>query len=174
MQAEPSDIRAKTRLALEIRSQRFSFTVLEGTHLLDWGGCVCSAGSSQLSTALRKLGILLSSYNPAIVIWRDPRSMKGPHTQLAMRIAKAFRNELTQRSVPQAVIARSKIAELFNQLGCRNKYQIAMYLANKFAPLQPYCPPKRKTWEAERYMAAVFDAAASAEAFNSRPEQYPS
>jgi len=169
MQRKLTAIRNR-QLTLEIRSQRFSFAAVEGSHLLDWGGCICPAGRKQLATAARKLGELLQLYQPAIVIWRNPRGVKGPKTKRAIAIANAIRRELKKRSISHVVIGRAEIAQCFARDGHRTKHQIAVYLANRFPVLQPSLPPPRKTWDPELYRAAVFDAIATLEAFNDQKE----
>jgi len=151
-------------LVLEIRSWKFAFAVFDGTNLLDWGVCRFPAGGTP--AAIRRLTFFLKAYTPSQVITRCVRRAKHVSSKRAVRLLRGIRDELERRSVPLAVIARRDIREFFARRGCRNKMEVAALIADRFRPLKPRVPRSRKPWDPERNIVAVFDAIATAIAFD--------
>jgi len=158
-------------LALEIRSWKLGFIVLEGNDLLEWGTRRFRPGV--MSTAIHKLAFLLRIYAPSIVITRSTRRAKHPSSSDAAHLLRSFCQELELRSVPFVVLSRDEVRNSFVQQGYTSKNEIARVVAGRFERLTPRIPRSRKPWDPERGMVVVFDAAATAIAFERLREATP-
>lgn len=155
-------------MAVEIRSWKFGFAVFDGANLLDWGVCRFPAGGTAI--AIRRLEFLLKAYSPPLVIARRVRHAKHSSSKRAVRLIRGIRDELERRSVQFAVLARRDIREYFAHRGCRNKVEVATIIADRFPRLKPRLPRSRKPWDPELNIVAVFDAVATALAFEAFQE----
>ena len=144
-------------LALEIRSQRFGFAVVEGGQLLDWG--VREHGGQPL-VASQKVASLVDLYGPAAVVIRKRERHRHPSD-----VFPAIRSALRLRAVILRLVSAKKVRAHFAELGGTTKFEIAKSIAQRFPELAWSVPPKRKPWQSESYHAAIFDAAATASAF---------
>jgi hypothetical protein len=153
-------------LAVEIRSRKFGFAVLQGTDLLDWGVRGFPAGAQGLEAAIGRLVFLLRLYAPSTVTARRTRRVRDESSKRASRVLRRIRTELKRRSVPFIVIARHDVRKFFAGHGCRTKQQVAAVIADSFGQLKLRLPRLRKPWEPERNIVVVFDALATAVAFN--------
>lgn len=152
------------QLALEIRSWNFGFAVLEGSNLLEWG--VCRFPGGQLAAAIRGLRRLMRIYAPSIIIARRTRRAKSGSSEKAARLLRKISGELQRHSVTFVVLTRADVRNFFVENGCANKYQIAVAVADRFERLKSRIPRPRKPWDKERGIVPVFDAAATAIAFD--------
>ncbi|HEV2199743.1 MAG TPA: hypothetical protein VGR73_07970 [Bryobacteraceae bacterium] len=160
-------------MALEIRSRRVGFAVLQGANLLDWGQRGFPPGISGTETAIERISFLLDLYAPAVVIARRTRHVRDESSEVAARIFRKIRGELKRRSVRFVVLARRDVREFFSGQGCRSKQEIAAVIADRFDQLKSRLPRRRRAWERERHVMAVFDAIATAVVFNAGPIQEP-
>ena len=159
---------AETRereLALEIRSRRIGFAVLEGADLLDWGQRGFPPGVCGTEIAIEGLASLLKLYGPAVVITRRTRQVRGESSAVAARIFRKIRGELKRRSVRFVVVARRDVRQFFSRQGCHTKQETAAVIADRFGQLKSRLPNRRKAWERERHVMAVFDSLATAITF---------
>lgn len=157
---------AERQLALEIRSRKFGFTLLEGKELLDWGVRSFPSGKLGGDAAIKGLSLLLKLYAPSVVIARRTRRVKNESSKQASSILRKIQIELTRRSVRFEVLERRDIMQFYAEHGCRTKQEIAALLAENFRYLKLRVPRRRKAWEPERYILAIFDAFATAVAFS--------
>src|SRR5665213_140157 len=100
-------------LALEIRSRRIGFVVLQGTDLLDWGQRSFPPGASGTETAINGLKTLLKFYAPDIVITRRTRSVRDESSEAAAGVFQRIQGELKLRSVRFVVLGRREAREFF-------------------------------------------------------------
>jgi hypothetical protein len=154
-------------LALEIRPRRFAFGMLEGGALVDWGGRAFPPGAAGLKVAIHKLSVLLKIHAPSVVIARRPRQVKHRSSERAALVFANIQQELERRSLPFAVLTREDVHDAFERQGYRTKHEIAATIADRFDQLKPKLPRRRKAWDPERQIMSVFDAIATAIAFNS-------
>jgi len=157
---------AARQLAIEIRSQRFAFAVLHGSKLLDSGIRNLPRGISGMKRGISRLMFLLQLYAPSVVVARRTRQVRGEPAERAARVFRRIRQELTRRSIPFIPLDRNDIRKVFGALGCRTKHEIAAAVAERFQELKPRVPRPRKPWDPERKRSAIFDAIATAIAFN--------
>ncbi len=150
------------KLALEIRSRRFGFAVIQGTDLLDWGVRTFPFGVAGAEVAIGRLAVLLKLYAPSTVFARRTRRVRGESSENAAHIFRTIRGELKRRSVRFEVLARADVREYFVGRGHHNKQEIATVISDRFSQLKSRLPPARKKWEPERQIFAVFDAIATA------------
>jgi|SRR5579871_896116 len=149
-------------LALEIRSRKFGFAVLQGAELLDWGVRSFPGGLVGIEAAIGRLAFILKLYSPSVAIARRTRRVKDRSSMSASRVLRKFRGALKQRSIPLLVLPRR---DVHNALGCRTKQEIFAVVAHRLGQLKSKLPRARKPWEPERNIVAVFDAVATALAF---------
>lgn len=149
-------------MALEIRSRRFGFAVLDGGELLDWGVRYYPSGLSRIETALKSLAFVLRLYEPSIVVFRRPRAVGDESSRHASHVFAAVRHRLEERLIPYIIARRADVRESLARQGFHTKYDIACALAQRFSQLKGLLPSPRKTWEHERHVMVVFDAIATA------------
>ena len=147
------------QLALEIRSGRFGFAVIEGSTLLDWGACAFD--TSGLDYAMSRLAFLLRIYRPATVVARTTRRGADDFSKNAAKVLRKIRNKLERGDVRFVLLARHDVHNFFSKRGCGNKHEIAGVIADRFSQLKARVPKLRKPWDCESAITAVFDAIAS-------------
>jgi len=151
------------QLALEIRSFKFGYAVLEMNNLLDWGICWFPPGEP--ASAIDRLAFLLRVYAPAVAVARSTRRADHESSENAAQVLRKVRAELRRRSVPFAVVQRREVRKFFGQAGYVNKHEIAGAVAEQFNELKPRVPRLRKAWDPESGITPVFDAVATGIAF---------
>jgi hypothetical protein len=160
--SEPSE----RQLALEIRSWRFGFAILQGDDLLEVGARRYPSGGAE--TAIKSLTFLIRLYRPSAVITRTTRRARQGSSQRASFVSNRIMGEVKRHSIRYVVVPRRDVRKFFASQGCRNKHEIATLLAGRFSQLKPRLPNRRRTWDPEWYAFALFDAVATAVTFNAR------
>ena len=143
-----------TILAIDPTSRGFAFAVLEApVFLVDWGERIIPAKTGGL---LRKVEDLLTYHQPAVLVVEDVAA-KG------CRRRKRAREEINRRE--QLVIARgvrveraSRLAVLRTFAPAKNKYEVALRLAESFPVLGDRLPRRRKAWMSEDRRMNTLDA----------------
>jgi hypothetical protein len=156
---------AERQLALEIRSWRFGFAVLEGDDLLEFGARRFPTSLAGAKVAVRSLTFLMRLYAPSVVITRSTRRAQDESSTHVSAIFRSIRHEVESRSVRFVVLPRSEVLEFFGERGRHAKHEIAAFVGDHFSQLESSVPRRRKAWEPERYLLVVFDAIATALAF---------
>ena len=141
-------------LAIDPTSRGFAFAVLEAPALLvDWGEKIVPARSGGL---LRKVDELLSRYGPARLVIED---LAVPGARRRRRARKEI------RSIELLALKRGLAAERVSRLAIidafapeKNKFEVALRLADSFPALAERLPRKRKVWTAEDARMNIFDA----------------
>jgi hypothetical protein len=148
-------------LALEIRSGRVAFAVLEGAaQLLESGIRRWQSDANPAKSAMERIHPLLALYSPGVVVLKklgsDSKSKKRRNVTLAVKwnLAKCF--------IEVHMIERNDVRNAFRQSGSKNKYLIADAIVQMFPELKWKLPQKRRAWQPERYNTAIFDAVALA------------
>jgi hypothetical protein len=160
----PDSKNLKRRLALEVRSWRLGYAILEGRQVLDWGTSEYAPGDP--AKAARKMRSLTRTFAPTLSIMRSPRTAEDGTTDKAARVLSAIRKELEDCSVRSIVLPREVVFNHFAQLGIRKKLDIAAAVAKAVPELQPRLPLPRKPWHPERRIMPVFDAVATVLAYD--------
>lgn len=165
--AAEKPLRTDRLLALEIRSRRLGFVILEGpTKLLDWGVRRCPSRSADRRAAFEKrIRVLLELYNPTAVVMRRRISLSPKAKKEILSAEQVVRSEANNSSTTIESLSTRKIRRFFADHGCATKHQIASFLAKSFEELSWKLPPKRKPWQSEPYVTVVFDAAATGVVF---------
>jgi hypothetical protein len=148
-------------LALEIRSRRLAFAVLEGTsHLLECGIRRWCSDVKPAKWAMERIDPLLKLYSPSVVVLKQMSNVSK--TKKRKMLILAIKWEMAKRFIDVHLIERTDVKEVFRQSGSQNKYLIAAAIAQMFPELKWKLPQKRRPWQPERYNAAIFDAVALA------------
>lgn len=150
------------RLALEVRSRRFAFVVLQKAVLLDWGNRRYAAGPIGVESALKTFRFLLQFYAPAVIAARQTRRVPSQSSDAAKSAIHKLRVEAKRHSVRFEIVNRRQMRRYFLDRNCRNKYQIAQLIIHDFPELKRIAPRQRRPWDPESYSAAIFDAIATA------------
>lgn len=158
-------------MALEIRCSRLAFAVLQQGELLDWGARSFPPEASGNNVARTHCAFLLRLYAPFAVVARRPRHSIA--SARAIRVFASVRAQLRLSAIPFFTFTQHEIREAFTKFGCRRKHDIATLLAERFAQLSTKLPRPRKAWDKERWAVAVFDALATAVAFEILQESIP-
>ena len=146
-------------LAIEVRAQRFAFVVIDGPRLLDFGARRFPNGHAE---AVRKLDTLLRLHSPRIIAARPARCTSLKSSRAAALALRRMGEEIVGRGLKFEIVPRGALIEFFAARGYRTKHEIAVHLAERFEEIAWWLPKKRKPWEHEDYVAAIFDALATA------------
>jgi len=159
-------------LALDLRSGRAGFVVLEGLDkLLDWGVRSYTPRYGPLEvTVSRRIASLLGLHQPSVMVLRLPSNRLVKKNDRIRVIVRTLRKEAKRRSVSLRLLRRQRIKKIFSAQGRATKHQIASLMAERFSDLAWKLPPKRKLWQSENYHMTVFDAAAAGVAHFWRPD----
>jgi len=148
-------------LALEIRLRRVGFAVFEGSdHLLDWGIERWRPGVDPVLATMRRIGPLFDLYSPRVVVLKHLNGARKARRR--KRVIEAVMRRLASRAVEVRTLKRSDVRNAFIGSANHNKYQIAATIAEMYPELRRKLPPRRKTYQPERYNAVIFDAVALA------------
>jgi hypothetical protein len=157
----------KRLLALEIRSSKLGFAILEEPErLLDWG--VRSFGEQEgslKSTALDRIETLLHFHSPFAVVMRD-RKYHGLAQVSRIRLIASEMSAVAKRnSAKFYVVSPAEVQKFFAPEGQTTKHDIATNLAKQFEELSWKLPHRRKAYQSESPAMIVFDALATGVAF---------
>jgi hypothetical protein len=154
-------------LALEVRSQRVGFIVLQGRdQILDWG--IRTYGKQEAdapSACCAKVATLLELYSPAVMVIRRRNPALKQSRGTVRAIAAKLAGEARQRSISCRFMTADEVRRFFARYECTTKDAVASRIAEWFPDLAWKLPPPRKFYDPESYNMAVFDAAATAMAF---------
>jgi D-alanyl-D-alanine carboxypeptidase len=149
-------------LAIALRSRRFGFAVFEGSNrLLDWGMAFypLSHGAQRAATS-KRVASLLTLFIPSVVVVAKARSQNVRNGSGVRPILRLIRREASARLIPVHVMKRVEVREVFRLAHAKSKNEIAAMIAQKFPELLWKLPPKRRIWESEHPIMAMFDAVA--------------
>jgi hypothetical protein len=163
-------INPKRVLALDVRPRSFGYVVFEGPDLLlDWGVQSFRNGRNAVRIPLAtKTAALLEDFRPAVVVAKEPPSRIKVNRARTRKILELIRHKASLRGIRTRVFKRCAATSFFGGKERVTKHQIATTLAERFAELRPFLPPKRKLWESEDYRMSIFDAAALGVAYFDR------
>lgn len=109
---------------------------------------------------------LLDRYVPDYVILQDVRKGQARRSARLVRLHAAIAHAAKVRAIDVVPIAPQAVEATFDSVGARSKYEIAQAVAREFPPLAHRLPVRRRrAWDAEAAVMAMFDAAALAIAF---------
>jgi hypothetical protein len=160
----------KWLLALEVRASRVGFAVFEGpTTLLDWGVRSFEKCNETLkSSALDRIATLLEFHRPFAIALRSRVHNSAPQRKALAMISSAIRAEAKRHSTKVIVLTARQVQSCFAQEGRITKHGIAVILAKRFEELSWKLPQRRKSYQSEAPVMAVFDAIATGIAFFER------
>jgi hypothetical protein len=138
--------------------------------LLDWGVSALHQ-RKRTRTLADRVRVLLNMHKPRIVIARYRRYPAGAASQRFAATVHALRIETLRHSAEFAIVDPELVERHFTLLGSSTKYGIASRLAEQFGQLSSKLSHRRKPFESEPSVMAVFDAIATAVAFLGQASQ---
>ena len=147
-------MRGVTRyLGIETTSTGFCFAVLNDTErLIDWG---CREVEGDTSFFLRKLGKVIDTYRPDVLVVEDPaESLKGDKVKDWLAWAEEYAHK---RKIKSVAVSREMFQALTASYGS-SKRERAKRLGRLFPELEKLVPPRRKTWKSEKRRMGIFVA----------------
>lgn len=150
-------------LALEIRARRLGFAVFEApTRLLDWGvRSFGEQGAEVRSTVADRISTLLAFHKPFAVVVRARKYHSAVQNKRFAAILTAIRAETRRYTTKFYVLTASQVRARFALNGQATKHDIATGLAKQFEELSWRLPQRRKSYQSEAPVMAVFDAVAN-------------
>ena len=148
-------------LAIELRSRRFGFAVLEGpARLVDSGMKWCHAvGAKDSPTAVqKKMRSMLTLFVPSAVIVKQVSGARGAARLRNKEVMDVIQREAEAHLLELILLKRTHIRRAFRQSGKRSKDEIAALIAGHFPELAWRLPPRRKNWQPEHHNMIIFDA----------------
>jgi len=149
-------------LAIALRSRRFCFAVFEGPNsLLDWGMVFYPLNDgAQCATASKRVASLLRLYIPSVVIVGRARVLHVQNCSGVRPILRAIRRAASSRLIPVHLMKKAGVRKAFRLAHVKTKHEVASFVAQMFPELLWKLPPKRRIWESEHPIMAMFDAVA--------------
>jgi len=149
-------------LAVEVRAGRFGYAVFETTNkLLDFGA---SEFDSTVTARLR-IARLLRLFRPSVVILRGASIRYRQKNRHRRPIVRVMRSEARKLKIPVERIPERDLNSIFNRLGCRDKYDVAVVVAKSFPEISWRLPARPKFYEPEPRALLYFDSVALGMAF---------
>jgi hypothetical protein len=162
-------------LAIEIRSTRMGFAVLEEMELVDWGTRYLLRKTRSLKPyASVRTRDLLTTYRPAVVVARERKHFSASANKRFATILEAVREEVRYESAKFKMFSVYSVERHFAGRGCSTKHEIATNLVRRFEYLSWKLPKPRKSYESEVPIMTVFDAVATGLAFLETNADHPS
>jgi hypothetical protein len=144
-------------LAVDIRSRRFGYAVLEmPARLLDSG--ITRVAYPEIATT--RIASLCKMFQPSLIVLRKEANRHGRKYPKAVAVRHALRSEAARRCIPVVALKKREVQNWFRQHGSVGKYAIAAFLADHFLELSWKLPPRRKPWHPEPWSFSLFDAIA--------------
>jgi hypothetical protein len=149
-------------LAISLRSRRFGFAVFEGPNrLLDWGMVFYPLNNDvQRAAASKRVASLLTLYIPSVVVVGRARPLNVRSGSGVCPILRSIRGESSSRMIPVQFMRTAVVKGVSRQFRAKSKHEIATMIAQMFPELLWKLPPKRRIWESEHPIMAMFDAVA--------------
>ena len=149
-------------LAIALRSRRFGFAVFEGPNrLLDWGMVFYPLNNDvQRAAASKRVASLLTLYIPSVIVVGRTRLLNVRNGSGVRPILRSIRRESSSRLIPVHLMKRADVRKVFRLAHVKTKHEIASFVAQMFPELLWKQPPKRRIWESEHPIMAMFDAVA--------------
>jgi hypothetical protein len=150
-------------LALDLRSQRFGYAVLdESCRLLTWGIRTYRAADNngRAILARERVSNLLVMFKPTVIAANHPSGRQIRRGPAHREIVNAIRAEGRLHSATVVLFGRDEIQRVFSALAETTKETIASEIAVRFPELAWKLPPLRKKWTSEHHNTTLFDAIA--------------
>jgi len=163
-------------LALFPYVRGFGWAVFDGPLSLVFRGVSSVARKREPSDAknercLRAIEKLLQEYRPPVVVLE---AFEGPGTRRHARIKKLCRSIIALAAVHGAtvrVLTREQIHSYFASYEPKTRYDVAGIVASFVTAIKHLLPKKRKAWETEEPIAALFNAVALLIAYYANPRE---
>lgn len=144
-------------LAIDLRAQRFGYSVLQSNQrLLDFG----AAGFHSPRQVRQRVRVLLKAFDPSVVVLDTGATRGCKDKRRTASTIRAIRREARCRFVPVAVTRQRALRAFFLQNQIRSKYEFAALAASWFPQLAARVPPKRKCYDREPPVMTSFDSVA--------------
>lgn len=141
-------------LAVDIAGYGLGFALLEGPlALIDWE--FFNARDDRDAQCVTYLVSMLTKFTPDVLVIEDFKDNKR-RSDRVKKLADVFTEAAKEHGIVCRRISRKAVKSRFPS--CRNKYDIAAALADRFPEIRPACPPKRKSWKSEDSRINIFDA----------------
>jgi hypothetical protein len=142
-------------LVLDLRADRIGYAVFEASNrLLDYG----ASRFDSPGTAKARVSFLLRIFHPSVAVLRRVRSRSTRQNARWTCGLRIIRAELKRFAVPVKSVTERSLKQFFKEFGCRNKFEVAALLAQRYPELTWKLPRKRKAYEPEPWTMTYFDA----------------
>ncbi len=154
----------------------FGWAVFDGPlSPVDWGVSTVARkvkGSGKKNArSVTKIEALLAKYRPNVIVLEE---FENGHTRRAERVRGLCRSIVAVASVGgirTRIISRTAIRSCFTSTNAHNRYDIAKAVASYLPEIRHALPRKRKLWESEFPVMALFNAAALLVVHYSNPRE---
>lgn len=163
-----NDNRFKNSLVLAIAPSFWGvgFAVIENGALVDWG--MKATKGDKNSAAVTQIEKLIEQYRPSVFVMEDVHVQDSMRSERIRSLAKRLCAVAEQAKMQIVAMPRREIRKIFFADGRGSKDALAAMIGEQFSEeLGRILPPKRKAWMNEHFRMAVFEAVASALAFES-------
>lgn len=142
-------------LAVDVASRGLAFALLEGPlTIIDWG-FHNNVHDDRDARCLAQLLSMFIKFRPDVLVIEDFRHTKRRSGRVR-RLTNSFAAAAEEHRIGCDRVPWKEVRADFPT--CRNKYEIAHVLAERFPDIKHVCPPMRKSWETEDPRFNIFDA----------------
>ena len=160
----------KRVIAIDPSTTGFGYVIFEGPErLVDWG--VPYFRGDKHARGLKRIAKLVEMYDPDVAVLEDTSAAGCRRCVRVRKFLRAASALFTRRGVRVKVVPRIAMCQVFADVGCANKDDIAAEIAVRHPELEPRVPPRRKCWMGEDWRISMFDAAAFAHTYFGAKEQ---
>lgn len=148
-------------LAIAPNARGFGYIVFEEPHIvMDWGNKIIPG--NKLRDSLLKANVLMHMLQPGVLIVEDVHHKSSRRCKRVRELVDNLAKMARRRKITVVRCSRESVRKTFDELGARNKDDIAAAVARTFPELAPRLPPRRRTWDPEHYNMAIFEASSFA------------
>lgn len=147
-------------LAIDPRSRRFGFAILEGhRELLEWGVKNYRVSADNVGLVVQKrIAPLFSLFAPEVIVLRHIARSAHDESSLHKFVMNVIEDEARRHTAELVTVGRDELHRTFGN--AVTKCQIASQVALLFPELTWTLPPVRKSWMSEHHSMTIFGAVA--------------
>jgi len=157
----PTNARKPLTLAIHPSVAGFGWAVFEGPlspH--DWGGAQVAIDKN--AGCLKRIEILLDRFLPETLVLEAFEHRQTARRERITKLCRGIVAMANGRGIDVSIFSRDDVRATFAEVGARSRQEIAEAVGRQVDLLRRLVPKKRRAWESEAHVMAVFNAAAVA------------
>lgn len=138
--------------------------------LVDWG-LREARGARKNARCAQAARALLGQFSPDYLVLEDTYAKGARRRARVVTLLHTIAHDARRRGFEVRHIPRTAVLRRFAGFGAGNKHDVAAAIAALHPELAPRLPKRRRLWESERHVMAIFAAAGFALTFYANPQR---